>query len=347
MQTLHEQAISLLKRLIATPSVSRSEDKTADILEEYLRSNGFEVNRKHNNVWVTHFTDKTKPTVLLNSHHDTVKPVATWTREPYQPTEENGKLYGLGSNDAGAPLVSLLMSFIHLSKQKNTSYNYIFLASAEEEVSGQNGIASVLPELGKIDFAIVGEPTGMDAAIAEKGLMVLDCTAKGKAGHAARDEGINAISIALRDIQKLENYRFEKKSDFLGAVKTTVTQINGGAQHNVVPETCTFVVDVRTNEYYSNKEVFEIIDNMLQSEVKARSFRLNSSSISPEHEIVQKAKRLGIKTYGSPTLSDQALMNFPSMKIGPGRSKRSHTADEFVYIDEIKEGIDLYIKLLG
>ncbi len=347
MQTLHEQAISLLKRLIATPSVSRSEDKTADILEEYLRSNGFEVNRKHNNVWVTHFTDKTKPTVLLNSHHDTVKPVATWTREPYQPTEENGKLYGLGSNDAGAPLVSLLMSFIHLSKQKNTSYNYIFLASAEEEVSGQNGIASVLPELGKIDFAIVGEPTGMDAAIAEKGLMVLDCTAKGKAGHAARDEGINAISIALRDIQKLENYRFEKKSDFLGAVKTTVTQINGGAQHNVVPETCTFVVDVRTNEYYSNKEVFEIIDNMLQSEVKARSFRLNSSSISPEHEIVQKAKRLGIKTYGSPTLSDQALMNFPSMKIGPGRSKRSHTADEFVYIDEIKEGVDLYIKLLG
>ncbi len=347
MQTLHEQAISLLKRLIATPSVSRSEDKTADILEEYLRSNGFEVNRKHNNVWVTHFTDKTKPTVLLNSHHDTVKPVATWTREPYQPTEENGKLYGLGSNDAGAPLVSLLMSFIHLSKQKNTSYNYIFLASAEEEVSGQNGIASVLPELGKINFAIVGEPTGMDAAIAEKGLMVLDCTAKGKSGHAARDEGINAISIALRDIQKLENYRFEKKSDFLGAVKTTVTQINGGAQHNVVPETCTFVVDVRTNEYYSNKEVFEIIDNMLQSEVKARSFRLNSSSISPEHEIVQKAKRLGIKTYGSPTLSDQALMNFPSMKIGPGRSKRSHTADEFVYIDEIKEGIDLYIKLLG
>ena len=342
----YEQAISLLKRLIATPSVSRSEEKTADILQEYLQKNGFEVKRKHNNVWAEYITGKTKPTVLLNSHHDTVKPVSTWTRNPYQAEEENGKLYGLGSNDAGAPLVSLLMTFIHLSKQKNTSYNYIFLASAEEEVSGQNGIASVLPELGKIDFAIVGEPTGMDAAIAEKGLMVLDCTAKGKAGHAARNEGVNAISIALRDIQKLENYRFEKKSEFLGAVKMTVTQINAGTQHNIVPETCTFVVDVRTNEHYSNKEVFELIDNMLQSEVKARSFRLNSSSISPEHEIVKKAKRLGIKTYGSPTLSDQALMNFPSMKIGPGRSERSHTADEFVYLDEIKKGIDLYIKLL-
>jgi acetylornithine deacetylase len=346
MQTLYEQAISLLKRLIATPSVSRSEKKTADIIAEFLEKNGFKVQRKHNNIWAKHFTDKTKPTVLLNSHHDTVKPVSGWTFDPFQTTEKNGKLYGLGSNDAGAPLVSLLMTFIHLSRQKNTKYNYIFLASAEEEISGTKGIASVLPELEKIDFAIVGEPTGMQAAIAEKGLMVLDCTAKGKAGHAARNEGINAISIALKDIQKLENYHFEKKSDFLGQVKTTVTQISGGTQHNIVPDTCSFVIDVRTNEYYSNKEVYKVINNMLQSEVKARSFRLNSSSISREHKIVQKALSLGLELYGSPTLSDQALMNFPSMKIGPGRSERSHTADEFVYLDEIKEGIELYIKLL-
>jgi acetylornithine deacetylase len=344
---LYEETISLLKKLIATPSVSGFEDKTADLLESYLTEHGFKTYRYNNNVWVTSINDASKPTVLLNSHHDTVKAVKTWTKDPFEPLIEDGKLYGLGSNDAGSPLVSLLMTYIYLSKQKNPKYNYIFLASAEEEISGKNGISSVLDKIPQPDFAIVGEPTGMQAAIAEKGLMVLDCTANGKAGHAARNEGINAISIALRDIKKLENHQFEKKSDFLGAVKTTVTQINAGTQHNVVPETCTFVVDVRTNEFYSNKEVFEIIDKLLDSEVKARSFRLNSSPIDKNHPIVRRAIKLGIEVYGSPTLSDQALMNFPSMKIGPGKSERSHTADEFVYLDEIKEGIDLYIKLLS
>ena len=343
---LYKEAISLLKKLIATPSISKSEDKTATLIADFLKAKGVETYRQNNNVWAKYFADLTKPTVLLNSHHDTVKPVAAWTKNPFQPVIENGKLYGLGCNDAGAPLVSLLMTFLHLKENHFNKYNLIFLASAEEEISGKNGIESVLPLLGKIDFAIVGEPTGMDAAIAEKGLMVLDCTAKGKAGHAARNEGINAISIALKDIQKLENYQFPKKSDLLGAVKTTVTQINAGTQHNVVPETCSFVVDVRTNECYTNKEVFKIIDNLLQSEVKARSFRLNSSSISLEHEIVQRAIELGLKTYGSPTLSDQALMNFPSVKIGPGKSERSHTADEFVYLKEIGEGIEYYVKLL-
>ncbi|MEN8123254.1 MAG: M20 family metallo-hydrolase [Bacteroidota bacterium] len=346
MNQLYKEAISLLKKLIEIPSISRNEGETAYIIEGFLKNKGFEVKRKHNNVWVEYINDESKPTVLLNSHHDTVKPVSSWLKEPFMPIVENGKLYGLGSNDAGASLVSLMMTFVHLSKQKDSSYNYIFLASAEEEVSGVNGVSSVLPEFGKIDFALVGEPTGMDMAIAEKGLMVLDCTAKGKAGHAARDEGINAILIAVDDIKKLENYQFERSSDFLGKVKLTVSQINAGSQHNVVPETCTFVVDVRTNEHYSNKEVFKIIDKLLKSEVKARSFRLNSSSIPMEHEIVQKGGKLGLKSYGSPTLSDQALMGFPSVKIGPGDSARSHTADEFIYLSEIENGIKTYIDLL-
>lgn len=346
MNNLYQQAIDLLKTLISTPSISRQEERTADLIEGFLKNKGFIVKRKHNNVWGEHINDKSKPTVLLNSHHDTVKPVVSWTRNPYGAKIEDGKLYGLGSNDAGASLVSCMMTFIYLSKQKNTSYNYIFLASGEEEVSGANGISSVLPDIGKIDFAIVGEPTGMNMAIAEKGLMVLDCTAKGKAGHAARNEGINAISIAVDDIKKLENYQFQKKSELLGDVKLTVSQINAGTQHNVVPETCAFVVDVRTNEYYSNEEVYEIIADLLKSELKARSFRLNSSSISKKHEIVQKGLALGLRSFGSPTLSDQALMSFPSMKIGPGESARSHTADEFIYLSEIEKGIETYIELL-
>jgi len=295
MKQLYQQAIELLKKLISTPSISRQEEKTADIIEEFLKSKDFEVKRKHNNVWAEHIIDKSKPIVLLNSHHDTVKPVSSWTRKPYHPDIEHNKLFGLGSNDAGASLVSLMMAFVYLSKQKSTSYDYIFLASAEEEVSGVNGISSVLPIFEKIDFAIVGEPTCMNMAIAEKGLMVLDCTAKGKAGHAARDEGINAISIAVDDIKTLENYQFEKSSELLGNVKLTVSQINAGTQHNVVPETCNFVVDVRTNEHYSNKEVCEIIDKLLKSDVKARSFRLNSSSIPMTHEIVKKGLDLGLK----------------------------------------------------
>jgi len=346
MNKLYQEAISLLKKLIETPSISRQEEKTADIIEVFLKDKGFEVKRKHNNVWVEFINDKSKPIVLLNSHHDTVKPVESWTRQAYSPDINNDKLFGLGSNDAGASLVSLMMTFIYLSKQKNTLYNYIFLASAEEEVSGINGISSVLSEIGEIDFAIVGEPTGMNMAIAEKGLMVLDCTAKGKAGHAARDEGINAITIAVDDIKKLENYQFQKSSELLGDVKLTVSQINAGIQHNVVPETCSFVVDVRTNEHYSNKEVYEIIDKLLKSNVKARSFRLNSSSIPGKHEIIQKGLDLGLKTYGSPTLSDQALMSFPSVKMGPGESARSHTANEFIYLSEIENGIKTYIELL-
>ncbi|RLD81738.1 MAG: acetylornithine deacetylase [Bacteroidetes bacterium] len=346
MKQSYQEAISLLKKLIETPSISRQEEKTADIIEVFLKDKGFEVTRKYNNVWVEHINDKLKPTVLLNSHHDTVKPVESWKRKPYYADIVVDKLFGLGSNDAGASLVSLMMTFIYLSKQKNTLYNYIFLASAEEEVSGINGISSVLSEIGEIDFAIVGEPTGMNMAIAEKGLMVLDCTAKGKAGHAARDEGINAITIAVDDIKKLENYQFQKSSELLGDVKLTVSQINAGIQHNVVPETCSFVVDVRTNEHYSNKEVYEIIDKLLKSNVKARSFRLNSSSIPGKHEIIQKGLDLGLKTYGSPTLSDQALMSFPSVKMGPGESARSHTANEFIYLSEIENGIKTYIELL-
>jgi len=346
MSQLYQEAIFLLKKLIETPSISRQETKTADIIEDFLKDKGFDVKRKYNNVWVEHIKDKSKPILLLNSHHDTVKPVESWTRKPYSPDIENNKLFGLGSNDAGASLVSLLMAFIYLSKQTNTSYNYMFLTSAEEEVSGVNGISSVLPMIDNVDFAIVGEPTRMNMAIAEKGLMVLDCTAKGKAGHSARNEGINAISIAVDDIKNLENYEFEKSSKLLGSVKLTVSEINAGTQHNVVPETCTFVVDVRSNEHYSNKEVYGIITNLLKSDVKARSFRLNSSSIPLKHEIVKKGLGLGLKTFGSPTLSDQALISFPSMKIGPGYSARSHTADEFIYLSEIENGIKTYIELL-
>ncbi|MCF6240288.1 MAG: M20 family metallo-hydrolase [Bacteroidales bacterium] len=347
IDNLHKQAIDLLISLIEIPSVSRDEAQTADIIEGFLQERAFKVYRKHNNVWVKNISDLAKPTVLLNSHHDTVKPVSSWTKDPFMPVEDKGKIYGLGSNDAGASLVSLMMTFLYLTEKKDNPYNYIFLASAEEEISGQKGIASVLDDLGEIDFAIVGEPTAMQAAIAEKGLIVMDCRAHGKAGHAARNEGINAINIALDDIHKIRNFRFEKSSAFLGDVKMTVTQINGGTQHNVVPETCDFVIDVRTNEHYSNKEVYETIDALLQSEVKPRSLRLNSSSIDENHEMVKKIKKLGIKTYGSPTLSDQALMNFPSLKMGPGQSKRSHTADEFIYKDEIKQAIETYIKILS
>lgn len=346
MKQLYQEAILLLKKLIETPSISRNEEKTADIIEDFLKKKGFMVKRKFNNVWLELIRDKSKPTVLLNSHHDTVKPVESWTRDPFMAEIENGKLYGLGSNDAGASLVSLMMTFIYFSQQKNTNYNYIFLAGAEEEVSGKDGISSVLAEIGDIDFALIGEPTEMKMAVAEKGLIVLDCTARGKAGHAARDEGINAISIAVNDIKTLNNYQFERNSDLLGNVKLTVSQINAGNQHNVVPETCCFVVDVRTNEHYSNKDVFRIVDEMLESEIKARSFRLNSSFISNEHEMVKRGNELGLISFGSPTLSDQALMDFPSIKIGPGDSARSHTADEFIYLSEIENGIRTYIELL-
>jgi len=345
-ESIAAEAIGLLKSLISIPSLSRDETSAADFLQQYIETQGIVTGRKGNNIWCFSpmFTTK-KPTILLNSHIDTVKPVSGWQKDPYTPTEINGKLYGLGSNDAGASVVSLLHVFIELSRTVQ-SYNLIFLASCEEEVSGKEGIESALPELPPISFAIVGEPTEMQPAVAEKGLMVLDVTAYGKAGHAAREEGENAIYKSIKDIEWFRDYRFEKVSPLLGPVKMSVTQINAGTQHNVVPDRCSFVVDIRSNELYGNKELFEIINQHIVSEAKARSFRLNSSHISEEHAFVQKAMKLGCIPFGSPTLSDQALMPFPSVKMGPGRSSRSHTADEYIVIKEIEEAIELYLEVL-
>jgi acetylornithine deacetylase len=342
------KAIELLKQLIAIPSLSKEEDKTADLLENYLKGFGHKVHRKMNNVWVySNDYSKDKPTILLNSHHDTVKPNQGYTQDPFTPTIKDGKLIGLGSNDAGGPLVALIHTFLLLDKIPDRAYNLIMAATAEEEISGKNGIEAILPDLGKIDLGIVGEPTLMQMAVAEKGLMVLDCTTKGKSGHAARNEGVNAIYKALKDIKWFSNYQFPKVSDLLGPVKMSVTQINAGTQHNVVPDTCTFVVDVRVNECYSNQELWEFLQSQVDCEVKARSFRLNSSSIPLNHPLVKKGKQLGLEAYGSPTLSDQALMSFPTLKIGPGDSARSHTADEYIYLSEIEDGINIYLQLLN
>lgn len=347
MENNYQQAVDLLAKLISTPSISREEEETATIIEKYLIRENIEVNRYKNNVWAKYtFFDDNKPTLLLNSHHDTVMPSDDWTLSPFEPVEKNGKLYGLGSNDAGGALVALITVFIHFSQKKNLNYNIIFAASAEEEVSGKNGIEYLLPQMHKIDIAIVGEPTEMKMAIAEKGLLVLDCIANGKSGHAARSEGKNAIYEAINDIEWLRNYSFPRKSSILGDVKATVTQIDAGQKHNIVPGECRFVVDARTTEKYSNTEVFEIIRKNFKSTVKARSFRLNSSSVSPQHPLVKRGVALGLETYGSPTMSDMAMMPFQSMKIGPGASERSHTADEFIVLNEIKSGIDIYTKLL-
>lgn len=344
---LKTEAIELLKQLIATPSFSREEGATADLLAAFFHQKNIPTERKGNNVWArAKHWQHDRPTLLLCSHHDTVRPVAGWQRDPFQPTVEEGKLFGLGSNDAGASLVSLAAVFAHFHEEKKLPWNLIFLGAAEEEVSGNQGVAMVLPKLGNVDFGIVGEPTGMQMAVAEKGLLVVDVTAYGKAGHAARDEGENAIYTALQDIDFLRSYQFEKTSDLLGPVKMTVTQIEAGTQHNVVPDTCRFVVDIRTNERYTNEEVFAILQTNLRSELRARSFRLNSSSIPNNHPLVQRGKALGLRSYGSPTLSDAALMPLPTLKIGPGESERSHTADEFVYLREIEEGIDVYKKLI-
>lgn len=343
---LTQEAVELLQELIRIPSISREENQAADLLESFLQNQGIETARDGNNIWcLAPSYDYSKPTLLLNSHIDTVKPVSTWKRDPFTPTLEKGRLYGLGSNDAGASLVSLLQTFRELSKE-NQPYNLIFLASAEEEVSGKNGIEKILPQLPPIQVALVGEPTGMQPAVAEKGLMVLDVTAYGKSGHAARNEGINAIYKALDDIQWFRDYQFPEQSDLLGPVKMSVTVIQAGTQHNVVPDQCHFIVDVRSNEKYSNQEIYEIICKHIKSEAKARSFRLNSSSISLEHPLIRKACSMGKKPFGSPTLSDQALMKFPSLKMGPGNSSRSHTADEYIEIKEIREAIQTYLELL-
>lgn len=343
----HTEAIELLQQLIATPSLSKEEDKTAAIIETFLRRKGVTVSRHLNNVWAKNkMFDAAKPAILLNSHHDTVKPNKGYTKDPFAPIIEDGKLYGLGSNDAGGALVSLLATFLHFY-DKPFAYNLIFAATAEEEISGKNGIESLLPQLGKIDFALVGEPTQMQLAIAEKGLMVLDCTAKGKSGHAAREEGVNAIYKAIKDIDWFSTFQFPKVSPLLGPVKMNVTVMHSGTQHNVVPDTCEFTVDVRVNEYYKNEEALEIIKQHVECEVKARSLRLQPSFIEETHPIVKAGKELGLKVYGSPTISDRALMPFPSLKIGPGDSARSHIADEFIYIGEIEKGIDIYINMLN
>lgn len=343
---LSSEAVSILKSLIGIPSISREEEAVADFLQNYIESIGIVVNRKGNNLWcLSPMFDLNKPTILLNSHIDTVKPVNGWKKQPFTPIEEDGKLYGLGSNDAGASVVSLLQVFRQLS-EKEQNYNLIYLASCEEEVSGKNGIESVLSSLPPISLGVVGEPTNMQPAIAEKGLMVLDVTAYGKAGHAARNEGENAIYKVLEDITWFRDFRFEKESPLLGPVKMSVTQINAGTQHNVIPDKCTLVVDIRSNELYSNEEIFEIVKSKVKSEVNARSFRLNSSQIAEDHPFVKKTIKLGRVPFGSPTLSDQALMSFPTVKMGPGNSSRSHTADEYVMISEIDEAIGLYIDIL-
>ena len=341
-----QDAIDLLKQLIATPRVSRDEEKAADIMAEAIRAYGFDYIREANNIWVIDPRyDESRATLLLNAHIDTVKAVDSWTRNPFEPAQEGDILYGLGSNDCGGGLVSLLQVFRHLTK-KPQKYNVIYLASAEEEASGVNGIRRALPLLPKIDVAIVGEPTGMQPAVAEKGLMVLDVKAKGISGHAARNEGTNAIYEALDDLIWLRQHKFKKTSEFLGDTQMNVTVIHAGTQHNVIPDHCDMVVDVRTNEFYENEYVFEYIRKHLKSEVTARSFHLHSSRIDPQHPLVQRCVAMGMHPFGSPTLSDQALMRFPSFKLGPGESSRSHSADEFIKISEIKHAIHTYIRLL-
>ena len=345
---LQTEAIALLKQLIATPSFSKEEDNTADIIEQFLDKKGIKTRVHLNNIWARNkFYDENKPTILLNSHHDTVKPNKGYTLDPFTPLEKEGKLFGLGSNDAGGPLVSLIAAFLYYYSKADLKYNLIIAATAEEEISGNNGVESLLPHLGEIDCGIVGEPTEMQMAVAEKGLMVLDCVASGKAGHAAREEGENSIYKALKDIEWLQSYQFPKISSLLGPVKMSVTVIETeNKAHNVVPSQCKYVVDTRVNELYTFEEVLSAIQSNIKSEIRPRSTRLRSSSIPLDHPLVKAGLALKRSYYGSPTTSDKALMSFPALKMGPGDSARSHTADEYIYIDEIKEGIELYVKLL-
>lgn len=342
-----ESAIELLAAMIAIPSFSREETAVADYLERWIESCGYAVNRSGNNVWMlSPGYDPAKPTILLNSHIDTVKPNAGWQRDPFKAIFEEDKLYGLGSNDAGASVVSLLHAYFALVATQQP-YNLIFAATAEEEVSGSNGITALLPLLPPIDFAIVGEPTGMEAAVAEKGLMVLDCVAHGKSGHAAHNTGENAIYKALQDIEWFRTYEFPKESEWLGKVHMAVTMINAGTQHNVIPDRCSFVVDIRSNDCYSNAELLKEIQQAVACDVTPRSTRLSSSHISPNHPAAERAVQMKINCYGSPTLSDMALLPFPSIKIGPGQSSRSHKSDEFICKQEISNAIPQYIELLS
>jgi len=339
--------IELLEQLIAIPSVSRDEAAAADHLERWMNRRGLRAERCGNNVWCATESKAgdTRPVLLLNAHLDTVKPAAGYTRDPFAPDEEGGRLYGLGANDDGGSLVALLAAYERLSR-KEQPYRLVFSATAEEEVSGKGGLDLLLPRLGRIDLGIVGEPTGMRMAVAEKGLMVLDCTAHGRSGHAARDEGENALYKALADIEWFRTHRFEKVSPFLGPVKMSVTQIHAGTQHNVVPDACTFVVDVRPNGMYTNRELLGLIKAAVACDVKERSTRLNSSHLDLRHPVVARGQQLGLGCFGSPTLSNQAVAPFSTLKIGPGESARSHTADEYIELKEIEQGADLYVRLL-
>lgn len=347
MQYLAEDSIHLLKQLIEIPSLSREENKTADLLEAFFHAHQLHPKRHLNNIWAFNKEyDPAKPTILLNSHHDTVKANPGYTRDPFSAEEEDGKLFGLGSNDAGGCLVSLIAAFRYFYAQSDLNYNLCMAATAEEEVSGKNGIESIVPLLGPLDFAVVGEPTLMNLAIAERGLIVLDCIAHGKAGHAAREEGENAIYNAIKDIEWFRTFKFPKESELFGPVKMSVTVINAGSQHNVVPAECTFTVDIRVTDSYKNEEIVEIVREHVLSEVHPRSTRLKPSSISKDHPFVRAGVELGRTTYGSPTTSDQALLDITSVKVGPGDSARSHMADEFIYLREIYEGIEIYIRIL-
>lgn len=337
--------IDLLKNMIRIPSFSRDEGAVADFLERWMLTEGFAARRLGNNLWMESGPADGRPTILLNAHIDTVKPASGYTRDPFTPEIEDGCLYGLGSNDDGGSLVALLETYSRLI-QKEQPYRLIFSATAEEEVSGKGGLDLILPELGRIDFGVMGEPTGMRMAVAERGLMVLDCTAYGKSGHAARNEGVNAIYEAIEDIQWFKSHSFDRVSDFLGAVKMSVTQINAGTQHNVVPDKCTFVVDVRPNGMYTNPELLELIKSSVSCEVKERSTRIGSSHLPMNHPAVVRGLSLGLEPFGSPTTSNQALCHFPTLKIGPGDSARSHSADEYIRLDEIGDGIETYVALL-
>lgn len=343
------QAVELLKVLVSTPSISREESDATDRLQLFIERGApvrFEMHRHLNNLWcIAPGYDPLRPTLLLDAHIDTVKPVGSWSKHPFTPTVEGDIIYGLGTNDDGASLVTMLQVFYKLCEYPQ-QYNTIFLVSAEEEVSGKNGIEAVMPLLPPVSCAIIGEPTGMNPAVAEKGLMVLDCTAKGVSGHAARNEGVNAIYKAIEDINWFKNYKFQNSSELLGDVKMTVTQVNAGKQHNVIPDSCSYVVDIRSNECYSNNDLLGIIEKNVGSEVKARSTRLNSSSIATGHPLVKRAIELGRKPFGSPTLSNQALLHIPTLKMGPGDSSRSHTANEYIRISEIREGIKLFAEML-
>lgn len=340
--------VSLLEKLIATPSFSKEETGTAALLEDFFTTLEIPISRKGNNIWaLSKYWKPQFPVILLNSHHDTVRPVAGWQRPPFEAIQEGDHLYGLGSNDAGGSLIALIGCFLHLYESQHLPYNLILAATAEEEISGKAGIASILEDLPPIFGGIVGEPTSLRMAVAERGLVVIDGEATGKAGHAARDEGINALYIALEDIDKLRHFHFKKVSPFLGPVKVSITQINAGTQHNVVPDKCSFVMDVRTNELYSNAEIVEMLQKQVRSKLTPRSLRLNSSRIAEHHPLVQSGRAAGLEAYGSPTLSDQALLPFPTIKLGPGDSARSHTADEFILVSEIEAGIKTYLELLS